>query len=79
MTDADYIEQLEIKVESLEDDNKALRELVRDMWTDMCSYEHDCRMCAYFEDEYEAADGSFGHTGECVFLRRMQELGIEVD
>ena len=32
MTDADYIEQLEIKVESLEDENKALRELIQELW-----------------------------------------------
>ena len=55
-----------------------LKELVRDMWASMADCHDICATCKHFEDEYEAADGSFGHTGECVFLRRMQELGVEV-
>lgn len=38
MTDADYIEQLEIKAESLEDDNKALRELLKNALIDLSSW-----------------------------------------
>lgn len=65
-------------IRRLKGDNAKLRELLKDMWASMADCHDICATCKHFEDEYEAADGSFGHTGECVFLRRMQELGIEV-
>ena len=65
--------------ESLAGENAKLRELLKDMWASMADCHDICATCKHFEDEYESADGSFGHTGECVFLRRMRELGIEVD
>lgn len=67
------------KNDELQSKNAKLRELLKDMWASMADCHDTCATCKHFEDEYEAADGSFGHTGECVFLRRMQELGVEVD
>ena len=55
----------------LRDENAKMRKLVADMWNGMCSYGHDCRRCAHWEPERS------GHV--CEYLRRMRELGIEVD
>ena len=50
---ADRIEELEM--------------LVRDMWQGMCSYEHDCRVCARYDGK------------DCEYIRRIKALGIEVE
>lgn len=73
MTDADYIEQLEIKVESLEDDNKALRELVRGL-------DHCMRSTSSSSDECAGCPlQEWGVSGfRCTKSDRMRELGIEV-
>ena len=59
--------------ERLKDENTSLRELVRDMWSGMCGYAHDCRNC----EHYELYEGQ-SFVGKCEYYRRMCELGIEV-
>ena len=66
------------RLDGLKAENAKLRELLKDMWASMADCHDICATCKHFKDEYEAADGLFGHTGECVFLRRMHELGVEV-
>lgn len=51
--------------------NNDLCDLIRDMWTGMCGYEHDCRYCEHYEPHASKL-------GDCEFARRIDELGIEV-
>lgn len=63
-------------------ENAKLRELVRDMWRSHIWYSHDqaylCEGCQHFEECVD--DVLDGTCPMCdPYLKRMQELGIEVD
>lgn len=55
----------------LKEENAKLRELVRDMWHQSCTYDTTCEGCPRYVKHWDG-------TEECEFETRIIKLGIEV-
>lgn len=59
------------RVTELEAENVKLRELIRDMWHQSCTYDTTCEGCPRYVKHWDG-------TEECEFETRIIKLGIEV-